>query len=96
MDASNRGFTSIEVSKKEIVAKYNFIKTTDQSPVAVRLPVELCVYACMYVCMLTKSQRLTLKTLDMTKHKETKVSSIFVRGRVRICLFGLKRNTTAC
>ena len=27
MDASNRGFTSIEISKKEIVAKYNFIKT---------------------------------------------------------------------
>jgi alkaline phosphatase D len=27
MDASNRGFTSIEISKKQIVTKYNFIKT---------------------------------------------------------------------
>ena len=27
MDASNRGFTSIEINKKEIVANYNFIKT---------------------------------------------------------------------
>ena len=27
MNASNRGFTSIEISKKEIIAKYNFIKT---------------------------------------------------------------------
>ena len=27
MDASSRGFTSIEINKNEIVAKYNFIKT---------------------------------------------------------------------
>ena len=27
MDASSRGFTSIEINENEIVAKYNFIKT---------------------------------------------------------------------
>ena len=27
MDASNRGYTSIKISKKQIVTKYNFIKT---------------------------------------------------------------------